>query len=115
MMSAMKFSGRFARALLNGTREELFVPTTTPRPRGTTETQQSMMGQETDELLRHVDSIKANYGNDILDLTCSMQICATTSRQRPSTSVFSEASRGKLWRHLNNSLTDTSETSIGDQ
>jgi hypothetical protein len=26
------------------------------------------MEQETDELLKHVDSIKANYGNDILDL-----------------------------------------------
>jgi ParB-like chromosome segregation protein Spo0J len=30
MMSAMKFSGRFARALLNGTREELLVPMPTP-------------------------------------------------------------------------------------
>jgi hypothetical protein len=71
MMSAMKFSGRFARALLSGSREELLVPTTAPRLRDTTETQQSMMEQETDELLRHVDSIKANYGNDILDLTAA--------------------------------------------
>jgi hypothetical protein len=29
------------------------------------------MEQETDELLKHVDSIKANYGNDILDLTAA--------------------------------------------
>jgi hypothetical protein len=71
MMSAMKFSGRFARALLNGTREELLVPMPTLRPRVTTEAQQSTMEQETDELLKHVDSIKANYGNDILDLTAA--------------------------------------------
>jgi ParB-like chromosome segregation protein Spo0J len=71
MMSAMKFSGRFARALLNGTREELLVPMPTPRPRVITEAQQSTMEQETDELLKHVDSIKANYGNDILDLTAA--------------------------------------------
>jgi len=71
MMSAMKFSGRFAKALLNGTREELLVPTPTPRRRDVTEAQQSIMEQETDELLKHVDSIKANYGNDILDLTAA--------------------------------------------
>src|SRR5579863_2181506 len=71
MMSAKKFTGRFARALLNGTREELLVPTPTPRPRDTSPAQQSLMEQETDELLKHVDSIKANYGNDILDLTAA--------------------------------------------
>jgi ParB-like chromosome segregation protein Spo0J len=71
MMSAMKFSGRFARALLNGTREELLVPMPAPRLRDTTEAQQSTMEQETDELLKHVDSIKANYGNDVLDLTAA--------------------------------------------
>ena len=38
----------------------------TPRVRDTTESQQSMMELETDELLKHVDSIKANYGNDII-------------------------------------------------
>jgi hypothetical protein len=71
MTSAMKFSGRFARALLDGTREELLVAAPTARQRGTTEAQQSIMEQETDELLKHVDSIKANYGNDILDLTAA--------------------------------------------
>lgn len=71
MMSAKKFTGRFARALLNGTREELLVPSPATRPRETTAPQQSMMEQETDELLKHVDSIKANYGNDILDLTAA--------------------------------------------
>jgi hypothetical protein len=71
MMSAMKFSGRFARALLDGTREELLVVVPTTRQRDTTEAQQSIMEQETDELLKHVDSIKANYGNDILDLTAA--------------------------------------------
>ena len=30
-----------------------------------------MMEQETDELLKHADSIKANYGDDILNLTAA--------------------------------------------
>jgi hypothetical protein len=71
MMSAKKFSGRFARALLDGTREELLVPTPPVKPRATTPAQQSLMEHETDELLKHADSIKANYGNDILDLTAA--------------------------------------------
>ena len=68
MISANKFTGRFARALLNGTREELLVQTPTTRPRLTTPEEQAMMEQETDELIKHVDSIKANYGNDVLNL-----------------------------------------------
>jgi ParB-like chromosome segregation protein Spo0J len=71
MMSAKKFSGRFARALLDGTREELLVPTPPVKPRATTPAQQSLMEHKTDELLKHADSIKANYGNDILDLTAA--------------------------------------------
>ena len=71
MMSAGKFSGRFVRVLLDGTRDEQLVAASTARQRATTEAQQSMMEQETDELLKHVDSIKANYGNDILDLTAA--------------------------------------------
>jgi hypothetical protein len=69
MMSAKKFSGRFARALLDGTRDELLAPTPSTRPRRVTHEQQSMMERETDELLKHADSIKANYGNDVLNLT----------------------------------------------
>ena len=71
MMNAKKFSGRFARALLDGTREELLVPTMPAKPRATTPAQQTLMEQETDELLKHADSIKANYGSDILDLTAA--------------------------------------------
>jgi ParB-like chromosome segregation protein Spo0J len=71
MMSAKKFSGRFARALLDGTREELLVPAPTTRSRKVTQEQQSMMEQETDDLLKHADSIKANYGNDVLNLTAA--------------------------------------------
>jgi ParB-like chromosome segregation protein Spo0J len=71
MLSARKFSGRFARALLDGTRDELLAPTPTTRPRRLTHEQQSMMEQETDELLKHADSIKANYGNDVLNLTAA--------------------------------------------
>jgi hypothetical protein len=71
MMSANKFTGRFARALLDGTREELLVPTPTTRSRNVEPAQQSMMEQETDELLKHADSIKANYGDDVLNLTAA--------------------------------------------
>src|SRR5206468_1529867 len=73
MLSAKKFSGRFARALLDGTRDELLAPMPTARPRRATHEQQSMMEQETDELLKHVDSIKANYGNDVLNLTAAFK------------------------------------------
>lgn len=71
MISAKKFSGRFARALLDGTREEFLVPAPTTRSRKVTQEQQSMMEQETDELLKHADSIKANYGDDVLNLTAA--------------------------------------------
>jgi RepB plasmid partitioning protein/ParB-like nuclease domain len=71
MLSAHKFSGRFARALLNGTRDELLVPTPTTRLRSVTPAEQSMMEQETDELLKHVDSIQATYGDDVLNLTAA--------------------------------------------
>ena len=37
--------------------------------RGGHTSQQSMMEQETEEMLKHADSIRANYGNDVLDLT----------------------------------------------
>jgi hypothetical protein len=30
-----------------------------------------MMEQETEEMLKHADSIRANYGNDVLDLTAA--------------------------------------------
>lgn len=71
MLNAKKFTGRFARALLDGTREELLIPATTKRTRTITPTQQAMMEQETDQMLKHADSIRANYGNDVLDLTAA--------------------------------------------
>jgi hypothetical protein len=69
MINAKKFSGRFVRALLNGTREEFLITKPPTRSRDVTPEQQSMMEQETDELLKHADSIKAHYGDDILKLT----------------------------------------------
>jgi len=71
MLNARKYTGRFARALLDGTRDELLVTVPTNRARNVTATQQSMMEQETEEMLRHADSIRANYGNDVLDLTAA--------------------------------------------
>jgi ParB-like chromosome segregation protein Spo0J len=71
MISAHKFSGRFAKALLDGTREELLVPSLQTRSRKVTPSQKSMMEQETDELLKHVESIKASYGTDVINLTAA--------------------------------------------
>lgn len=70
MIAAHKFSGQFARALLEGTREELLaVP---PKgPRRVTSGERSILEQETDELLKHAERIKANYGNDVLNLTAA--------------------------------------------
>lgn len=85
MVSARKFSGRFANALLNGTRDELLVPTPTTRSRNVTPVEQSMMEQETDELLKHVDSIQATYGDDVLNLTAAckyMERLLTNARVR---------------------------------
>jgi hypothetical protein len=71
MLNAKKFTGRFARALLGGTRDELLIADTAKRARNVTPVQQSMMEQETEEMLKHADSIRANYGNDVLDLTAA--------------------------------------------
>jgi ParB-like chromosome segregation protein Spo0J len=70
MISAQKFSGRFARALLDGTREEFLLPTPRPRLRATPN-EQAILEQETDDLLQHVRSIQENYGNDVRTLTAS--------------------------------------------
>jgi hypothetical protein len=71
MLNAKKFTGRFARALLGGTRDELLITGPAKRTRNVTPVQQSMMEQETEEMLKHADSIRANYGNDVLDLTAA--------------------------------------------
>jgi hypothetical protein len=71
MLNARKFTGRFTRALLDGTREELLITGPTKRARNVTPAQQSMMEQETEQMLKHADSIRANYGSDVLDLTAA--------------------------------------------
>jgi hypothetical protein len=70
-VGAHKFSGRFAHALLDGTPDELLVPTQKHRARQASPSEQSMMERETDELLKHVDSIRASYGDEVLNLTTS--------------------------------------------
>jgi hypothetical protein len=70
MINARKFSGTFARALLIGTRAELLVdvpPARSLRPAQS----QAMIEQETDDMLRHSESIKANYGEVVLQLTAA--------------------------------------------
>jgi len=70
MVSAQKYSGSFARALLDGTRQEFLVPSPQVRPRAAS-TEQAILEQETDDLLKHVRSIQENYGNDVRNLTAS--------------------------------------------
>jgi ParB-like chromosome segregation protein Spo0J len=71
MINAKRFTGRFARALLDGTRDELLVQPQPKHRRNVTPAQQSLMEQETEEMLKHAESIRANYGNDVLDLTAA--------------------------------------------
>jgi hypothetical protein len=71
MLTSRKFSGRFARALLDGTREELLIEPPPQSKRAILVSDQSMMEQETDEMLKRAESIRANYGNDVLDLTAT--------------------------------------------
>lgn len=69
MLNSRKFTGRFARALLDGTREELLVPSPKQRTHKILPSEKSMMEQETEQMLKHAESIRANYGSDVLDLT----------------------------------------------
>ena len=71
MIGSKKFSGRFARALLAATNDDLLVAPPSPREKLLETDQQSVIEQETSEMLRHADSIKANYGNDVLELTAA--------------------------------------------
>lgn len=71
MVSAHKFTGSFARALLDGTREEFLVSPLKPPVCDTTAEQRAMIEQETEDLLKHFKSIQESYGNDVLNLTTS--------------------------------------------
>ena len=72
------------------------------------------MEQETDELLKHVDSIKANYGNDILDLTAASKYVQRLFTNTHVHRYLAKASRGVFDRHLNNSwLTVTLTSNAG--
>jgi hypothetical protein len=97
MMSTKKYSGRFARSLLAGTKDELLVATATPHNRIIEPDQQAIMERETDEMLRNLDSIKANYGNDVLELTAA---CGYVQRLLSNSRV-----RTYLSRHHEESLT----------
>lgn len=77
MVSAHKFSGRFAKALLNGTRDDLLVEVPQARGKNITPSQQATMEQETEQMLKHVESIQASYGTDVINLTAA---CAYLQR-----------------------------------
>ncbi|HYI93063.1 MAG TPA: plasmid partitioning protein RepB C-terminal domain-containing protein [Bryobacteraceae bacterium] len=71
VISAKKFSGRFARALLAGTPEALLEQSAVVRQPLLAPDHQAIIEQETNEMLQHVESIKAHYGNDVLELTAT--------------------------------------------
>lgn len=71
MVTAHKFSGKFARALLDGTNPELLVNPPTQNTRTVSAEDQAMMERETDEMLKNIRDVEATYGNDVLALTTS--------------------------------------------
>jgi hypothetical protein len=72
MVSAHKFSSRFADALLNSTRDELLVsPHSSKSRRMIPGPEKSLLEQETDELMKRVSTIRATYGAEILELTAA--------------------------------------------
>jgi hypothetical protein len=71
MVTARKFTAKFARALLNGTNPELLVSPPAKGKRNVSAEDQSMMERETDEMLKSIKDVEATYGSDVLALTTS--------------------------------------------
>jgi hypothetical protein len=72
MISTRKFSGRFARALLESSNDDQRITSSTCRQkRKMTTAQQALIQQETNEFLKHVDAVTENYGNDVIHLTAA--------------------------------------------
>jgi len=76
MVSARKFSGKFARALLDGTNPELLINPPAKGRRAVSADDQSMMERETNEMLKNIREVEATYGTEILTLTTSCRYIA---------------------------------------
>jgi hypothetical protein len=71
MLSTRKFTGKFARALLDGTSPDLLVSPPSKRKQSVSLEDQSMLERETDEMLKQIRDVEVSYGNDVLALTTS--------------------------------------------
>jgi hypothetical protein len=72
MVASNMYSGRFAAALLAGTRDELLVSPERDRPKQSlSAAQKAQMEFETDTLLQDVKVIEESYGADVLTLSVS--------------------------------------------
>ena len=72
MVASNMYSGRFAAALLAGTRDELLVSPERDRPKQSlSAAQKAQMEFETDTLLQDVKVIEESYGTDVLTLNVS--------------------------------------------
>lgn len=72
MIASNVYSGRFAEALLAGTRDELLVEQEKVRtPSSLSRPQKVRMEQETDLLLRNLKAIETSYGEEVLALSVS--------------------------------------------
>jgi hypothetical protein len=70
MIASSVYSGRFANALLAGTRDDLLVEAELKRiPNTVPESQKLKMQQETDSLLRTLKAVEASYGEEVLGLS----------------------------------------------
>ncbi len=77
MVNSHKFSGRFAKALLDGTPDEFLVEIPHSRRKCLSPLQQATMVDETEAMLKHVESIQASYGTEVIHLTAA---CAYVQR-----------------------------------
>lgn len=72
IIAARKYTARFAKVLLAGTRSELLVdPEKAQATRASSPTQKAMLEQETDELLKEFTSVQESYGTDVVHLSVS--------------------------------------------
>jgi hypothetical protein len=78
MVASNMYSGRFAAALLAGTRDELLVSPERDRPKQSlSAAQKAQMECETDTLLQDVKVIEESYGTDVLTLNVSCRYVQT--------------------------------------
>jgi hypothetical protein len=70
MIASNVFSGRFAEALLAGTRDDLLVDSE-KEPRTQLGPRKARMEHETDSLLRNLKAVENSYGEEVLELSVS--------------------------------------------